>query len=360
MPEEIINRFKDQYGKDGEGIYYATANKQGRDPETFKKESAMENKTLEQLEKELDEEMAGLNGSLAPAIVSSPAAQLSGTTDIAPPCEVGAGVGPGPSIVPPSDTPAISLAPSPIVGSPSAGLPETVPGEVVPPIAPPIMEGSREDAINKSAEAGGIDKVEKDKEEVITEKKDKKDDKKKEDFLKQVKGAGAGKDRKGNTHMPKAKQVHKTKKDKETNPKHKPDWKKFDESVNLYLTKTSRNSDIGVNSLEKMWKECVEEQAKSTVPRSSRKFWVEVRTKFDRKVNNIFLQEAKKRMTERQKLNASIETFLEHVAKDNYVEAKPLIKEMAASCVNSMISERKVQYQKTLAEEIAKKVRETK
>ena len=35
---EVLNKFKDQYGKKkGEDVYYATANKQDRDPETFEK-----------------------------------------------------------------------------------------------------------------------------------------------------------------------------------------------------------------------------------------------------------------------------------------------------------------------------------
>ena len=35
---EVLNKFKDQYGdKNGEEVYYATANKQDRDPETFEK-----------------------------------------------------------------------------------------------------------------------------------------------------------------------------------------------------------------------------------------------------------------------------------------------------------------------------------
>lgn len=38
MPKEIIKKFQNQYGKEkGKGLYYATANKQGREPETFKK-----------------------------------------------------------------------------------------------------------------------------------------------------------------------------------------------------------------------------------------------------------------------------------------------------------------------------------
>jgi hypothetical protein len=35
--EEIKKKFKKEYGKEGEGIYYATANKEDRDPKTFEK-----------------------------------------------------------------------------------------------------------------------------------------------------------------------------------------------------------------------------------------------------------------------------------------------------------------------------------
>ena len=38
MPEKIIRKFQREYGSaNGKAIYYATANAQGRDPETFKK-----------------------------------------------------------------------------------------------------------------------------------------------------------------------------------------------------------------------------------------------------------------------------------------------------------------------------------
>lgn len=37
MPEKIIRKFKKEYGKRGEEVYYATANAQKRDPETFRK-----------------------------------------------------------------------------------------------------------------------------------------------------------------------------------------------------------------------------------------------------------------------------------------------------------------------------------
>jgi hypothetical protein len=40
---EVLNKFKDQYGdKKGEEVYYATANKQDRDPETFEKNEEVE------------------------------------------------------------------------------------------------------------------------------------------------------------------------------------------------------------------------------------------------------------------------------------------------------------------------------
>lgn len=38
MPETIIHKFQGQYGKKrGKAIFYATANKQGRSKETFRK-----------------------------------------------------------------------------------------------------------------------------------------------------------------------------------------------------------------------------------------------------------------------------------------------------------------------------------
>jgi len=38
MPKKIIKKFQKQYGKErGESIFYATANAQNRDMETFKK-----------------------------------------------------------------------------------------------------------------------------------------------------------------------------------------------------------------------------------------------------------------------------------------------------------------------------------
>ena len=40
--KKVLKKFKDQYGfEQGEKVYYATANKQGRDPDTFKKESVI-------------------------------------------------------------------------------------------------------------------------------------------------------------------------------------------------------------------------------------------------------------------------------------------------------------------------------
>ena len=41
MPEKIIRKFQKKYGaKKGKQVYYATANKQGRDPETFHKKTS--------------------------------------------------------------------------------------------------------------------------------------------------------------------------------------------------------------------------------------------------------------------------------------------------------------------------------
>lgn len=43
MPEKIIKKFQDEYGKKkGKSVFYATANKQKRDPETFHKEDPVD------------------------------------------------------------------------------------------------------------------------------------------------------------------------------------------------------------------------------------------------------------------------------------------------------------------------------
>lgn len=329
MPEDIINKFKDQYGdKKGEQVYYATANKQGRNPETFKKEETIMEKepTLEELEKSLEEELS--------LIVAAPAPTDQSVVD-----PIGAAIPPAP--LPPAPLP--PTVPPMGAGAPLSG--DLVTAPAVPPVAPLSDPLHVDPAALEAPPEGGP----------IMEKKEKDDTKEK--AKKQLKAVGAAHNRSGNEHMPPKTKVEK---DKTKYDRKNTDWKKFDESVNAYILKTSRNCDIGVNTLDKMWTECIEEQSKGTLERSSRQFWLEVKSKFDKKVNDIFLQEAKKKMTARQKMSVAIESFLEHVAKDQYVEAKPLVKDMVESCVNSMISERKAQYQKTLAEEIAKKLKEAK
>ncbi|MBD3408193.1 MAG: hypothetical protein GF411_18875 [Candidatus Lokiarchaeota archaeon] len=55
MPKDIIKKFQKQYGKKkGKQIYYATAKKQGRDPETFEKEDIDRHVVSKNVEVELD------------------------------------------------------------------------------------------------------------------------------------------------------------------------------------------------------------------------------------------------------------------------------------------------------------------
>jgi hypothetical protein len=53
--EEIIKNFEKEYGEDGKSAYYATANKQGRNPETFEKEEDVE---LNEYEQAIEDMMA--------------------------------------------------------------------------------------------------------------------------------------------------------------------------------------------------------------------------------------------------------------------------------------------------------------
>lgn len=71
--QDVLNNFIDQYGeKKGKQIYYATANKQERDPETFHTEDADWDKLLAQTDGELNEE-----GDLEQAPVDTPDNQAS-------------------------------------------------------------------------------------------------------------------------------------------------------------------------------------------------------------------------------------------------------------------------------------------
>ena len=79
---------------------------------------------------------------------------------------------------------------------------------------------------------------------------------------------------------------------------------------------------------------------------------MEVKHTFDKNLNSMFLSEAKKTFTTRQKLSEAISRFLEMVSTDKYVDAKPIVKEMVQHTLESMITENKDQYQKQLSEEI--------
>jgi hypothetical protein len=65
--KEIINKFEKQYGDDGESAYYATANKQGRNPETFEKNEGMMGDDVEEglneFEQAIEEMMAREDGA---------------------------------------------------------------------------------------------------------------------------------------------------------------------------------------------------------------------------------------------------------------------------------------------------------
>lgn len=60
--EEIINKFEKEYGEDGKSAYYATANKQGRNPETFEK--LEEEEGLNEYEQAIEEMMDRYNEEL--------------------------------------------------------------------------------------------------------------------------------------------------------------------------------------------------------------------------------------------------------------------------------------------------------
>lgn len=52
--EEVKDKFEKEYGKDGESIYYATANKQGRNPETFELKESKKGFSIESALEKMD------------------------------------------------------------------------------------------------------------------------------------------------------------------------------------------------------------------------------------------------------------------------------------------------------------------
>jgi hypothetical protein len=182
---------------------------------------------------------------------------------------------------------------------------------------------------------------------------------KKKKKVTQLAQQGSTVDRKDNKHLPKGTQVHKPKTKKPQKHKDK-DFKKeqLNESVNLYLLKTSRHYNIGVRDLENYWKESKEELLKVRKDTNTRGFWEQVKRTFDNKVNGIFLEEAKRTMSARQKLTGCITKMVDHIMSDRYIEAKEIVKEATSHCLESMICEHKVNYQKQLAEEISKKLKD--
>lgn len=176
---------------------------------------------------------------------------------------------------------------------------------------------------------------------------------KKKKKVQQEKQKGSVIDRTDNKHLPKGKQVHTPKTLKP--PKYK---EKFQESVNVYLMKTSREMNIGMRDLENFWTESKNEILKTRKDTNTRAFWEQVKKNFDTKVNKIFLEEAKKTMTSKKKLSEAITRMIDHISQDKYIEAKEIVREAANHCLESMICERKVHYQKQLAEQLSKKLKE--
>lgn len=130
----------------------------------------------------------------------------------------------------------------------------------------------------------------------------------------------------------------------------------FNES---YMRSVENKTGIPKQKLEGIWKECVEEQKKlSECQPSSKKFWRLVTNKFETRLDEIALQEARIVMSERDKLRYGIEHFLNNMAQEDYVGAKEHMPKMLDSAWQSLINSRKDYYLKELSKKTQKKARE--
>lgn len=131
---------------------------------------------------------------------------------------------------------------------------------------------------------------------------------------------------------------------------------KFNES---YMGSIEKKTGFSRDRLEGIWEESVEEQKrlKECEP-SSRKFWKGVTGIFENKLDEIALQEARIVMSERDKLRAGIEGFLNQMAQEDYVGAKDNMPKMLDSAWKTLINSNKDRYLQELSKNTQKKAKE--
>jgi hypothetical protein len=136
------------------------------------------------------------------------------------------------------------------------------------------------------------------------------------------------------------------------------------EESNSYIRKIAARSGVSKEKLSKLWDECINEQEKSGKTLEERTkskvpFWKAVRNKFDNKILELDMREAKYTMDGRQKLRQEIETFLDSMANDDYSSAKNTMPKMLSSKINLMIDARRETFLKDLGDKTKNKAKES-
>jgi len=129
---------------------------------------------------------------------------------------------------------------------------------------------------------------------------------------------------------------------------------------NALLRKIVRGGSIDMDLAEEFWDKSVKEQEKSHKIEGSRgrTYWNGVIEKFNKKIRNLDVLEAKRIMEKRNDTKASIEVFLDNIAKGEYAEAQGNVPNMVQNQLATMINSKKDAYLKELGKSVKERAKE--
>lgn len=126
-----------------------------------------------------------------------------------------------------------------------------------------------------------------------------------------------------------------------------------------FIQKVEKKTGIPRKTLEHIWNESVkQEKMENKNPKSSKRFWKGVSTRFHNRLDEIEIQEARTVMSERDNLKRGIEQFMNSIAKEDYVGAKENMPSMVDSAWKSLINSKKDYYLRELAKKTQRKAKE--
>lgn len=129
---------------------------------------------------------------------------------------------------------------------------------------------------------------------------------------------------------------------------------------NALLRKVVRDGSIDMDLAKEFWDKSVKEQEKSKKVENTRgrTYWKGVIEKFNNKIKNLDVLEAKRIMEKRRDTKASIEVFLDNIAKGEYAAAQSNIPNMVQNQLATMINSKKDAYLKELGKSVKERAKE--